>query len=1232
MIGTLKINGVELELSSSLFVPLNYAIADAREPQKRKRNTSQVIALPGTKTNKDFFFSAWNLGLSDERGDGIGFNYDPTLRYPAIYTQHGQTIFRGAATLDGVTVNKDQFTFNVILYSDVVDVFQGLGDLTLNQLDWSAYNEILSIANIQASWTAAVGSGIWWPLIDFGFTSNLLEYKTNELFPYVYAKEVFEKAFALSNLTIDSTFFDTSNFKNLTIGYGGGKKLGLSAAQVTQRQSSHGGDGTWSRVVGIESIIPSVGSGAAGSNTATYNPDGTLGIENNSVVTMSVVADPVPQYTATTGRLTVENTGEYNIAFSGTFPTSWSFTGGSGGTGSARFKLVANIRRNGAIIATDSQIVFDVPPGSTSWTPSISQGVYLVANDVIEFELVIERTGGLAITYVYDPDTDLPPTAFNLDIDLDASLLFNLTSTQAELIDGDLVDVSGKLPPIKVSDILDGFIKAFNLYVGEPDERGVVSIEPLTDFYATTDNAIQMSDKVDYSKPMKIEAASGIEGKRYLFKFTEDLDYYKKLYFDQFGEHYGDYVYNVPSTFKKGDRIYKLPFAQSVPVQIAGTEIIIPRVISFDPVNQVSEPYKGKARVFYNQGQITLVSDTWTLVNSASLIGGPQTTYPRAHHLNDLAAPSFDFNFGVPRIVYYTATAYTTFNLFSGYHDQFIRELTGRDSKFLQVYMKLDESDLQGEFLRNLWNIKGTIFRINVIKEYDGNGEATTWTELIRINEGTAPATYLTPAPEGPEETDTKTFKFPDTVLDKGLANTLGLKSQNVQVLGDNNTVNDNLKNVAVWGDSNTATKSNTFYNSLKEFKTANGTFIVEVFRASDMPGTLAANTTYIIRGTVILFNGITVTNDNCAVIGLDRNKDRIIFGGGPGTTLFTVTDVDFDLQSICLSANNSGSRILEADNYDAAGYNSGRLKVLTIFDCQFRNCFDMVSVEGFDLVDLSNTLFWYAQSTNFGVQFLNTSKIEISSCEFIRWFDETTIPTPSGYATVPMVEILPNGGGSGIGALNITGSVFHPQQGGDGIKINPLSTTGFATISANTFVDVNLTTGKKFFPDPLTGGYSNTECLTYDVFVNQGLPNSTAFGLMTMAGNANNTNLTANVPALVETDGLAVSTDVQRFTITTAGRMTYNGTKDINVTMSAALTYDKQGGGTDPYDFYFYKNGVQLAASVSPILAGGPRFPRLPMLFEVALVQNDYIEVWVENTSSNDNMLITSWQVLIKE
>ena len=412
----------------------------------------------------------------------------------------------------------------------------------------------------------------------------------------------------------------------------------------------------------------------------------------------------------------------------------------------------------------------------------------------------------------------------------------------------------------------------------------------------------------------------------------------------------------------------------------------------------------------------------------------------------------------------------------------------------------------------------------------------------------------------------------------------------------------------------------------------ANGTTFVEVDQASDLPTTLAANTTYFIRGLITLSTPRLVTNSGSAIIGFDRNKDGLIWDGAAATTMLTITDVDFDLTGIYLSANNTGSVVIEADNYDAAAYNSGRSKILTIVDCQFRGCYDVASIEGFDLLDIQNSLFFYVKAPNFGLKILNTSKVEISSCEFIRWFDETSLPTPSGYATCPMIEILPNGGGSGIGALNLNSSILHPQLSQDGIKISAGSTTGFGTIASNTFIDVNLTTGLKLSPNPLTGGYSNAEMLTYDVFVNQGLSNSTAIALMTMSGNSTVNTLTQNVPELVETGALAVSADVQRFTITTAGRMTYNGTKDINVSMSAALTYDKQSGGADSYSFYFYKNGTQLVRSESPIKAGGSSFPRLPMLFQTALAQNDYIEIWVVNTSSNDNMLVTSWQVLIKE
>jgi hypothetical protein len=138
----------------------------------------------------------------------------------------------------------------------------------------------------------------------------------------------------------------------------------------------------------------------------------------------------------------------------------------------------------------------------------------------------------------------------------------------------------------------------------------------------------------------------------------------------------------------------------------------------------------------------------------------------------------------------------------------------------------------------------------------------------------------------------------------------------------------------------------------------------------------------------------------------------------------------------------------------------------------------------------IENTLFWYIKAPTVGVRYLNTSKIEITSCEFIRWFDETTLPTPGGWSTAAMFEIQPNGAGVGIGAVNIAASLFHPQQTQDGIKIDNSSTTGFGTISANTFVNVGLTTG-------VVGNFDYDIQNTYILQGNQGLENGNAKGIL---------------------------------------------------------------------------------------------------------------------------------------
>tara|TARA_R110000772_G_scaffold57690_1_gene130457 strand:+ start:129 stop:1415 length:1287 start_codon:yes stop_codon:yes gene_type:complete len=413
---------------------------------------------------------------------------------------------------------------------------------------------------------------------------------------------------------------------------------------------------------------------------------------------------------------------------------------------------------------------------------------------------------------------------------------------------------------------------------------------------------------------------------------------------------------------------------------------------------------------------------------------------------------------------------------------------------------------------------------------------------------------------------------------------------------------------------------------------TLNNRTIKEVVSEADLPTTLEANTTYLIRGEVTITNNITCNVEGVELTGLDRNLDHIIWDGTGA--LLTVTDVNFSISAVRFSATNVNSSILSANNIDGAAYNAGRLKVLTVLNCQFRGTYDVIDIKGFDLVDINNTLFFYIKATNFGIRFEDTSKIQITSCEIIRWFDETTIPTPSGWATCSMIEFMPNNIAS-FGAVNINGCVVHPQQTQNGIDIDSLSTTGFGTISSNAFINIGLTTGSVFLPE--VGGlpdYSSTATRAYDIFANQGVLNSTSGVLMTFIGNTNDTDIVQNVPMTIETDGLAVAQAAVRYTVSGAGRCTYTGSKQVYVSLHATLSYDKQQNGSDTYHFYFYKNGVVLPQSQTTIEpeANATNIGSTSMTYGTLMTQNDYIEIYVENITSGDDIIVTDLQFLIRE
>jgi hypothetical protein len=109
--------------------------------------------------------------------------------------------------------------YNVVIIGRNANLFQDLGDKMLSEVDLSHWNHDWNLTNIQNSWTATVGEGYVYPLIDRGFDVNEQIYYADQTYPCVYVKSIVDAIFSAAGYRYSSTFFNTDRFKRLIIPY-----------------------------------------------------------------------------------------------------------------------------------------------------------------------------------------------------------------------------------------------------------------------------------------------------------------------------------------------------------------------------------------------------------------------------------------------------------------------------------------------------------------------------------------------------------------------------------------------------------------------------------------------------------------------------------------------------------------------------------------------------------------------------------------------------------------------------------------------------------------------------------------------------------------------------------------------------------------------------------------------------------------------------------------------------
>jgi hypothetical protein len=390
----------------------------------------------------------------------------------------------------------------------------------------------------------------------------------------------------------------------------------------------------------------------------------------------------------------------------------------------------------------------------------------------------------------------------------------------------------------------------------------------------------------------------------------------------------------------------------------------------------------------------------------------------------------------------------------------------------------------------------------------------------------------------------------------------------------------------------------------------------------------VTANTTYVFLGDHEFTSTLTINQPGVVISGTGRENSKI-FGSFAGP-LINVVDQDFELNDITLTASGDDTYAIQGTNIAAGQPNLGRLKTINITNAQLRNCVNGIDFVGFDLIDISQTLFYYFQArsdsgSQTGLIFKGASKVELASCEFLRWFEEATIASPINYFVGNMVEFVNSTApASGFGAVNVNALIVHPQENQNGIVIDNAATFGFANCTSSTFVDGNLNTPTY---QPLVIDIDLQP--SWIVEANQNVPNLVAY----INAEVDNNALVTTIGAVSTPTPFAATTfidnGVSRVSLDSSTGVITKDSKRPNyftINLTGQLTV-QAGGNNQDLQIGLLINGVAAGPTAKLQADSG-----VPTAFTYNVIgfaqQTDTFQLYIQNDTGANDILLNNLQL----
>lgn len=714
MITEIILENSRLDIYEDIGLELNLAIDDIKDFSSRNTTYSKTITVPGNANNNKIFGHIYSLTSANNYGvntnaPSVGYNFDPTKQTNAKIFVNKIQVFKGVLRLLEIKINKGAIEYECAVFGELGGFASAIANKTLEDTElanyFQQYDQVWNETNITNSWNAS-GTGIVFPLIDYGKCKNSTkDYHMDAFRPAFFVHELLDKIIDFSGYTYSSDFFNTSFFRSLIIP---------------------------NNFANLEQVVANL-LNAQAANITINNSDDLLTFNSTNLYQFTVASSNTFTFTGTTGTLgkfvfqgygTVITQRQVNIKLYQNLTVIGSWTLADNNDEQTEFYINQEIE---ASLTNGDTFYVEVTtnPGSNPNYEFVSENLML---DFISSSLVPVQAGyGASLSM---PNL-LPKGILQKDLFISICRMFNLYVYEDKSKDKHIMIE----PFIDFYQIGGGFIKIDDfgdlLLHGQPgDTTGLVLLED------PVSNAIDWSDKVDYSQEVTIKPMSELNARFYDFLYTEDDDFYNERYNKKYSESYGDRKEDTGFQFTKDRTDIQIIFSPSVLVKRTGDDKLCASL--FDLSDNVEERRDTNIRIMQFQ-KITGVS-SWRLKEPSAQgnanVGPAYTSYGYAGHLDHPTAPIKDINFGVPKeLLFSLSVQYPSANLFTSFWGDYLAEIINKDSKLLTCYLYLDLQDIYSLDFAKLILIDGALWRLNKVNDFNPSVPKTTQVELLRVIE-----------------------------------------------------------------------------------------------------------------------------------------------------------------------------------------------------------------------------------------------------------------------------------------------------------------------------------------------------------------------------------------------------------------------------------------------------------------------------------------------------------------